>query len=154
MKTWKFLDKSQWPRGKWDGEPDKAQWIDTATSLDCLAVRQPHSGHWCGYVGVPPGHPLFGSGYDIEPHPDVHGGLTFAAKCQEDREHGICHIPEPGRPEHVWWFGFDCAHLGDISPVHDTHRRSYGSHTDTYKTLEYVKRECTKLAEQLAVKKP
>ena len=24
----------------------------------------------------------------------------------------ICHIPGPGRPKDVWWFGFDCAHSG------------------------------------------
>src|SRR5437868_4216905 len=33
--------------GPWWDEPDKVQWIDPATDLDCLAVRGPF-GAWCG----------------------------------------------------------------------------------------------------------
>lgn len=60
----------------WDNEPDKVQWIDPATDLDCLAVRNP-IGAWCGYVGVPNDHPYYGQPYDDIPV-SVHGGLTFA----------------------------------------------------------------------------
>lgn len=117
MKTWTFVDKCEWPNlGNLHTEPDKAQWVDEQTGLDCLAVRNRRLGHWCGYVGVPESHHYFGKDYD-EVDADVHGGLTFADVCQEnDKEHGICHIPEHGRPEKVWWLGFDCAHLNDVSP--------------------------------------
>lgn len=82
-------------------------------------------GHWCGYVGVPEGHPLFGQG-DSDGLFAVHGGITFAGACQEDKEHGVCHAPLPGRPEKVWWLGFDCAHAGDLMPGHVALRRSTG----------------------------
>jgi hypothetical protein len=162
------VDKADWGSGPWQDEPDKVQWVDEATGLDCLAVRHPTLGHWCGYVGVPPEHPWHGRDYgdgddgtdrydDSAPvmATDVHGGLTYAAGCQEDRpeSEGVCHVPAPGRPENVWWFGFDCAHLGDVSPAMDARERERGDGlidpTATYKTLDYVKRETARLAAQI-----
>ncbi len=140
MQTWNDLDKSKYPAGPWMDEPDKAQWVDAETGLDCLIVRANGLGHLCGYVGLPESHPLFGKDYKV-PDASVHGGLTFADKCHEGGR--ICHVPEPGRPEHVWWFGFDCAHLGDVSPTYRLH-----SH-DTYRDFQYVKEECESLARQL-----
>ena len=138
-------------------------------------MRHPWSGHWCGYVGVTEGHPAFGLPYDdadkLGPrHQDadgyewgglrVHGGLTFSDSCQEGAEdHGICHVPQPGQPERVWWFGFDMAHSGDISPGMDARLRAMGHEPhryvsiwgipDEYRTLEYVQAECANLARQL-----
>lgn len=151
------------PPGPWDYEPDKVQWIDPATDLDCLAVRNPF-GAWCGYVGLPPTHPWHGVGYSsclvegcTEDHycehspgdaVQVHGGLTFAASCSEsDRGEafGICHVPFAGRPQDVWWLGFDCAHFGDETPCGG---RSFPG--EEYRDLEYVKSECGSLAAQLA----
>lgn len=136
-----------WPSGPWDGEPDKVQWLDEATGLPCLAVRNRGYGNWCGYVGVAEGHPWHGKGYDAcEPWPDVHGGLTYSDECQpsEDESQGVCHVPEPGEPAHVWWLGFDCGHSGDSAPGM-LMLLSYG----TYKPLTYVSRECAKLAAQV-----
>lgn len=56
-------DKSEWPVGPWQSEPDKKQWLDKATDLPCLIVRGP-VGALCGYVGVPKGHPAYGLHYD------------------------------------------------------------------------------------------
>lgn len=156
-----FIDKSTWAMGPWKKEPDKVQWTDAATGLPCLAVRHPHSGHWCGYVGVIEGHPAFGLYYDdankLAPENedeyrafDVHFGLTYSAFCQEEEnaeEQGVCHVPQPGEPEKVWWLGFDCAHYPDISPRYDT--GSLRKEWATYKTLGYVQKECAKLARQL-----
>lgn len=61
-KQWHTLDKSDWGDGPWQLEPDKAQWPDVETGLPCLIVRNTF-GAWCGYVGVPPGHPLHGVKY-------------------------------------------------------------------------------------------
>jgi hypothetical protein len=156
-----FLDKSTWGDGPWQSEPDKVQWTDEATGLACMAVRHPTSGHWCGYVGVAEGSPAFGLGYDeaneLAPTDEddyrafrVHGGLTFSDFCQEGEEDtGICHIPQPGQPERVWWFGFDCAHWGDLCPMYLARYR-YSGHTGTYRSLEYVEQECASLADQLA----
>lgn len=145
-----------WPRGEWDGEPDKVQWQDGETGLPCLAVRNPKYGHWCGYVGVQDSHPLHGKDYN-DVNFDVHGGITYTNSCQptDDESRGVCHTPEPGEPDHVWWFGFDCAHCGDFSPS-DTQRAielgyPFRQRADeTYKTLEYVQDQCRKLALQIA----
>ena len=59
---YRSVDKSLWREGPWQAEPDKKQWHDDETGMACLIVRGP-SGAWCGYVGVAPGHPLYGKGY-------------------------------------------------------------------------------------------
>ena len=154
-KSYTTIDRS-WPSGPWDGEPDKMQWPDAETGLPCLAVRHQHSGHWCGYVGVSESHPLHGKNYsDDDLNLDVHGGLTFSDICQpvDDESRGICHVPDANEPDHVWWFGFDCAHLGDATPLDAKYALEGGSvfsgPGDTYKTLNYVRAECAKLAKQL-----
>lgn len=152
MRTWRNSNHPA-AAGPWADEPDKAQWVDEATGLDCLIVRN-HYGALCGYVGLPPEHPWHGLDYSdlwIEIGWDApHGGLTFAGACAENTPEGegICHIPEPGRPDNVWWLGFDCAHVGDLIPsgimlVHPG---------DRYRDFEYVKGECTTLA-ALAVRR-
>ena len=64
----------------------------------------------------------------------------------------ICHIAGPGDFEPAWWFGFDCSHAGDSYPERSdsTLFRSYRDGSSTYKPLEYVVSECSKLAKQLA----
>lgn len=142
-------DKSSWGDGPWQDEPDKKQWPDAATGLPCLAVRN-SGGAWCGYVGVPAGHPLHGKDYD---HVDVecHGGLTFAKGCghSADPSVGICHVPSPGEPDDTWWFGFDCAHFGDKCPAY-SNRWGAKDWAERYRTLRYVEREVAKLARQIA----
>lgn len=159
-REYRYVDKSTWDRGEWDNEPDKVQWQDKATGLPCLMVRGP-SGALCGYVGVPEGHPYFEKEYNDELLYDlrVHGGgLTFSDHCIENnKEHGICHVPAPGEPDHVWWLGFDCAHAFDLSPATIAILRKYQKEKwvkafqgDVYRNLQYVKNECRKLARQLA----
>ena len=156
-KTYTTIDRNSlgWPSGEWDGEPDKVQWEDASTGLPCLAVRSPFMGNWCGYVGVTDDHPLHGLDWE-----DVdivaHGGITYAGSCQpeEDESIGICHLPDAGEPDHVWWFGFDCAHAGDWCPTMAKHQRDRGypftkGSGESYKTLEYVKQQCEELASQL-----
>lgn len=62
-KEYRYVDRSNWLPGEWDNEPDKIQFIDEATGLPCLIVRQPNSGHLCGYVGVSKSHPFYGKDY-------------------------------------------------------------------------------------------
>lgn len=187
FREYRTIDKSLWNRGQWDNEPDKVQWIDDTTGLDCLIVRT-HRGNLCGYVGVGPDHVLsgieydqecpalaklwerrqkrplgknpsltllvdamFGGGNKITPDRafEVHGGITFSGFCANsgDETHGICHVPEEGRPHKVWWFGFDCAHCDDLSPSETNEvLRKHG----TYRTIEYVKSQIESLAKQLS----
>jgi hypothetical protein len=143
------VDRSKWADPNLaNGEPDKVQWIDANTGLDCLAVRHPHGGFWCGYVGVPASHPMYGKDYDV-PDVEVHYGLTFSDKCMKNMLpcEGVCHIPQNGRSDDIWWFGFDCAHLGDLAPGYSRHSMD---NADQYRPLTLVEQECKNLAKQLA----
>jgi hypothetical protein len=146
------VDKSGWPRGPWDDEPDKVQWPDEATGLPCMVKRGP-AGSFCGYVGVPSTHPLHGRPYDDVPVM-VHGDLTFSDGCEEvapeKQDDAICHVPEPGEPDDVWWFGFDCAHWCDIMPSMHPEWSYDGMRGKTYRDLEFATEECRALATQLA----
>lgn len=102
------IDRSKWSSGPWDNEPDRVDFEHAG--LPCLLLRNPF-GAWCGYAAVPPGHPLHGTDAD-DAELDVHGGVTYADRCQSP----ICHVPKPGEPDDVWWFGFDCAHFRDLVP--------------------------------------
>lgn len=135
------------PEGPWSKEPNKVQWVDAATSLPCLIVRG-GVGALCGYAGVYPGHPFHGRDCD-DVDIDVHGGLTFSRGCahSEDESQGVCHVPEPGTSDDVWWFGFDCAHLGDLSPS----MLPFRFNNDVYRDVDYVAKEVTRLAGQLHV---
>jgi hypothetical protein len=130
------VDRSGWPAGPWDDEPDRVEFEHAG--LPCLLNRG-RMGQWCGYAAVPPGHPLHGQDYDV-PDVKVHGGLTYAEACQGR----ICHLPEPGEPDDVWWFGFDCAHAWDVVPG------VWRLPKAEYRTVAYTRRETERLAEQLA----
>lgn len=159
--------------GPWDTEPDTKNF--EVEGLPCVMSRGP-SGHWCGYVGIPEGHRLYGKDYtatvkvppeilerpidvdkvgvinvfcaglsdseamkdgyiDIVLAFDVHGGLTWA---RDEPAGGVDH------PDGYWWFGFDCAHVGDLSPKYDTPDEHH-----VYRDAEYVEGECASLARQL-----
>ena len=68
---------------------------------------------------------------------------------EDDKERGICHVPGPGEPDDVWWFGFDCAHFHDRAPAME---RDLSLPSASYKTLDYVRAECASLARQLAAR--
>lgn len=155
------------PEGPWQDEPDKVVWVDPTTGLDAMIVRNWH-GVWCGYVGVPEGHRLFEKDYndlfdwetEIGDEVDVHGGLTFASRCQPGATEGsraVCHTARPGSPE-VWWFGFDCGHYNDVSPGMLQYLKGFtpeielpGELRAAYRTIEFVQGEVTRLAAQLKV---
>ena len=149
---WSTVDKSTWGSGPWQDEPDKMQWTDEATGLPCLVVRN-RFGALCGYVGVPVGHPMHGLGCDdgVGPNLECHGGLTFAGPCADASENlaqTICHVPEAGEADAVWWLGFDCNHGGDFAPKMASEFK-FAFPSQEYRTLSYVQDECQHLARQL-----
>lgn len=142
------VDKTGWDDGPWNDEPDRVDFKHAGFA--CLMLRNRHSGNWCGYVGVPNGHPAYGQDYnavDVE----CHGGLTYGNKC--DGAH-ICHVPEPGEPDDLFWFGFDCHHAWDRAPGYEATLRQHGlgwvDPDASYRAAPYVRREVEGLAEQLA----
>lgn len=174
-REWRWIDHAEWGDGPWQNECDKRQWEDPATGLPCLIVRHERSGHWCAYVGVGVEHPLYGRAYSectlfqkpcadtfcdhrLEFLLDVHGGITFSGPCQE-QEHGICHLPDAGEEDNLWWFGCDFAHSGDLSPGLAARLRQRGGslaeelaacgYSEMYRTQAYAHQECQRLAEQL-----
>lgn len=129
----------------------KADW--TTDSGYRAIVLYVNDSHHCGYVEVPRTHPLYGLDYDsklpnytdsdhipprLDDIIDVHGGLTFSGSGTE------------GYPANTdgWWFGFDCAHLGDLTRLDSELNISFDT-TATFKDVPYVKAECERLAAQL-----
>lgn len=160
LRTWQFPEAAQPHAGPWQHEPDKAQWVDNLTDLDCLIVRGPQ-GALCGYVGVAPQHPWHGLDWmDDLPPIDVHGSVNFSSYCQDVAHDGwgVCHLPAPGRPEHVWWLGFDCGHFSDYVPKleYTLSRHGLGRtlpdesfFPKSYKNFGYVTAEVHRLADQI-----
>lgn len=108
--------------GEWAGEPDLLEF--EAYGFKCQAKRHDDLGHLCGYITVGADHPWHALTYD-EVDADVHGGLTFS-------ENG--------------WFGFDCAHAGDVVPK--LNHLKIADFGETYKGMGYVVGELIKLAKQ------
>lgn len=154
------VDKTDWPEGEWMTEPDKVQWR-TAAGLPGLVVRSEHYGSLCGYVGVPREHPRYGLSHWDEVMVDctAHGGfpVNYSAECQSDGP--VCHVPEPGQPADIWWFGFDCYHAFDFAPAVAARDAQNPDMPDWlhhrqddycfYRNLEYVQAEVEALALQL-----
>lgn len=162
----RVVNRTGWPHGPWDGEPDRDEWLDAATGYACVASRN-YSGAWCGYVRVPPTHPLHGMDYSGQ----VPDSLTSAAEKALDGPigkrgvmavvsaalkdgmridslldvHGSITYAGELRDVEGHWFGFDCSHLHDMSPGVD-----WFDAFDIYRDLDYVKAECSSLARQLA----
>lgn len=121
----------------------------TMLGLPFIIWRHPETKHWCGYVGVPKDSRLHGKEYYISTESEnglskleeainnisVHGGLTAAGELG-DRS-----------GDDVWYFGFDCAHGGDlVSYMFDYPQ--FGDES-TYKDKNFIMTEVENLARQL-----
>jgi hypothetical protein len=144
-----FVDRTDWPKGPWDGEPDREEFI--FLGLPCIAVRN-KLGAWCGYVGIPNNHPLrdksYNQLYDMEVDINIHGGLTFSDYGTFPMNHS--------QLEHkaTWYYGFDCAHSGDLVPSMLALNVKFGIPTgfsfhESYCTFDYCKSQIKSLARQL-----
>lgn len=103
-------DRSGWDSGPWDSEGDLSEW--ESAGLACEIRRVYPSGHWCGTVYVPPGHPLH--------------GIDGATLYRLPRRIAGDHLPRV-YPEHYgealdgrWYFGWDANHYGDRTPSRAT----------------------------------
>jgi hypothetical protein len=141
-------------------KPYKVEREWTHAGLQCAVVQAREAANRCGYVRVPPGHPLHGKEMSDDGVTDlnVHYGITFGEiePCSE-HEDGI-----------GWWLGFDCCHCDDASydptlpleSITDPQSRSgaemdrkfWGNSPRHYWTEEEVVAETNRLAEQLATR--
>jgi hypothetical protein len=116
--------------------------------LPCKLKRHPRTLTWCGYVGVEPDEARRLIGQVVPSDLDVHWGITWTGP-----------LPWTGRSR-LFWFGFDCAHGGDLIPGVINELRKTGplgeslaqdmEDEDVYRTVGYARAQCRKLAEQLA----
>jgi|1185.fasta_scaffold22100_3 hypothetical protein len=143
---------SKFGEGPWVDEADRLEF--EACGLPCLITRNPLLGTMCGYVAVPPGHPLHGVSYRVASAAlDVHGGVNYSQRCDDE----VCHKAKPGEPDDVWWFGFHCACGWDLLPYMSKWlgcpRDGHGD-LQNYRDLNFVRVECESLAVQLAALVP
>lgn len=140
--------KSEWGSGAWQDEPDRLEWRH-ASGLPCLILRS-DLGALCGYVGVPPAHPLYMRDFALC-ELSAHGGINYSAHFRRRFfKFGL------GEETDIWWFGFDCAHCNDLVPcmraVYAILPRPFirSEAGMTYRSIEYVRDEVERLAEQVA----
>lgn len=146
--------KKKFGPGPWNKEPNRHEW--KYKGMQCLALRQPTSGHWCGYVGLKPGHKYYGipdslpwdeknkSRVDAFSLPFGHGGVTYGQFCNGF----VCHINDNEDESPLFWLGFDCAHSGDYTPMSASYREGWREY-ETYKNFDFIKRETEKMVEEL-----
>lgn len=102
----------------------------------CEIIRHPSMKHLCGYVHLQPNNTFYGVHYnDIDIY--VHGGLTYSEQKDLD-----------------WVVGFDCSHVGDLTPLtyimfKDT---AFYDDTEVYRNVGFVKNELLNLLNQLSKK--
>ena len=150
--TYGIVRRTVWRKGPWDNEPeDRIYWIDPKTRLDCLAMRN-EFGEWCGYVGVPRANKFYGENKNgtLLMGTYAPGEITYADSSSEDDIRIRSFLK--GRPEIVWWIGFDTGGLNNDCPARDpiSERRMGVNWKPVYKDLNFVRKNITKLAEELA----
>lgn len=118
-------------------------WI-TADNLRAVVIIALSSiwtkSHRCGYVGVPITHPMYAMNYN-DVSVDCHGGLMYSGDSTDS-------YPVESLDSSLWWFGFDCAHLGDAPITSEGYEMSEG----TVRTLDFCVKECESIASQLQKK--
>lgn len=148
----------EWGDGDWVNEPGlyEPQWFEYK-GYSCVAYRNYH-GSWCGYVKIPNTSKFSCNDDDI----DVHGGITYSGNSLpfEDKEEAD-----------FTWIGFDCGHFDDYQPrsekitmtlvdaapgdLQDKYfqlkRKMESWQLKKYRTLEFVKDECSKIVDQVEV---
>ena len=132
--------------GPWIDEPDREEF--RSHDLPCIIRRHKELGFLCGYVAVPPGHPLHGVSYQDAyqlVRLRAHGDVNYSKPCDED----VCHVPAPGEPDDVWWFGFHCGYGWDYIPAHGPWLKREPD-LESYRDINYVRVAVEMLAIQLA----
>lgn len=146
-------------------EPNEAHWTDEKTGYECHILRVTHSGHLCGYVTIPEGHPLHGVGYNQDVPESLRAQFGHLSESPVGKRGAIdiFLVAATGKPtagflfdvhggitysdtqkDGAFWYGFDCSHAGDLCP-----KRGHAHAGDVYRDFEYVKAECASLASQL-----
>lgn len=116
---------------EWRSEPNYAEYKDFGTFYDYKIIRNKDNGVLLGYVQLAHNHSLYGC-YDLDDYRKikVHGGVSFSGYIFKG-----------------FYVGFDCGHAGDLQPM--VVEIGLIPPGDTYKNIQFVQKECLKLALQL-----
>lgn len=147
----RFLNKKNFPPGKWKKEPDLCQWYHLG--YNCLAIRDMSLGIWKSFVGVDETHPLYSKSLDdvlkvppmMEAYIDVYGGICNIGK-----------LPTKYKEEAstLWWLGLETSHGGDFMPLlkldHISDDVTQSLTEQSYKDLTFIRRETNKLASYIS----
>lgn len=114
-----------------------------------------HMGFRCGYVAIPPEHPIY-TCEDSYPDFEVNGGVTFFGKRHSLVDKLIDHPCEDK------WIGFDCGHGGCDAIDVESFKKYFGEDAflermeylsylldGTIKDYGYVEYQCKRLIDQL-----
>lgn len=135
----------------WDIEGDEKLFLSRRGGLQCVILRHYELRHLCGYVGVKRTHPYAGLDLNADEVGGlaVHGGVTWSKTKLPDAL--ALHLNDQFERSVGWWFGFACAHAGDMTPGLDSKIRDRLPRflRGAYRTMDYVQNECERLAFQL-----
>lgn len=158
-----------------------AQYVEG--DFPCAITKSEALGTLCGYIGVPKCHPWYGQQYS-DLNVDVHGGLTYGDHGTVGHPLTVAYLEKrsaeapllnfyqrlldaerdnAGKPRDyphasdldIWWFGFDCAHLWDLTPGPDNPKPGTEhlyplSSEGSYKDEASVRQEIAGLVRQAA----
>lgn len=161
----------------------------TAAGLRAICILHHYSGttipnHRCGYVAVPPGHPLHSAPCNkpcpalpaLSPETTMGKRNPITILTMVLREDSLTHpspetffdvhgsltfsalggsYPDPFELAPAsWWFGFDCIHAGDNPIEPHPTSSSFRDPAGIVRSFEYVVAECESLAAQITAAFP
>lgn len=131
----KFANKSKFPNGIWNKEPDFCEW--EMNNLLCLAIRNMSFGFWTGYVGLPDTHILYNKNYNdlinCDMKLDVYGGISLVGKLPKQFD----------KYNDRWWIGFETSQDIDLIPIltYDNFDKKI-----SYKNFKFILKEINRIA--------
>lgn len=135
----------------WKEESDRLSFV--SNGFNCLILRHGSMKHLCGFIGITESNINYRADYPtVDKFVDVHKGLTFSdfgthGLDRDDINYKRCYDDEGYE---LWWFGFDCAREGDLTPYDYYISKSLDLPIEgEYRDLLYVRAELVKLSEQL-----
>lgn len=127
------MKNKNWGKGEWNYELDLIEWIDDYTGYECRVRRNKHAGFLTGTVVIPESNRFYGINYDN------HDELEFSAHTGIN----ITGFSKDGK----YRVGFRCNQGFDVVP----HKKMllYLDGNESYKNIDYVKKETESLAKQI-----
>ena len=132
------------PVGPWSADPDLVIWNGPLMPLMQVIQRNQKLYILCGYVELPPNHPLKKDGERVSF--TVHGGITYAGHLQ---------TMTVGSYE-KYFVGFDCGHGGDFIPAFELpsalnhyHNKANWKAKSDYKDVYFVMDQLNALRKEI-----